>query len=248
MSRRFVLVRNEDATGISGTGTVAEGIEWTRGWCSLMWLTDKFSCSIYPSIRDIEVIHGHNGKTQIQWLDPPTSAGLTGTSAKPAGPNTEFTNTSPDLPANDRYLAAYGQYDSDLRTNGPDDFDAFRDAVQGLGLGLPGTEMRSALIAQAMEGHFSDCATSSGPYAHEEECTCGEYDRRMVINKIDEQLGLRPVVDKKGRVIAWEGHYDPASGRCPSCLEPLPQIGDACQVCGMSFSEQYLAKAPKQNG
>lgn len=67
--RRFHLIRNEDATGVSGTGTVAEGIEFTDGSVSLRWLTTTTSTAIYNSVQDVETIHGHGGRTLVQWID-----------------------------------------------------------------------------------------------------------------------------------------------------------------------------------
>lgn len=68
--RRFNLVRKEDETGVSGIGTVAEGIEFNDGVCVLRWLTDiKSIAAIYTSIEDVEKLHGHNGKTVVEWID-----------------------------------------------------------------------------------------------------------------------------------------------------------------------------------
>ncbi|QIQ62971.1 hypothetical protein SEA_MOAB_86 [Streptomyces phage Moab] len=67
--RRFNLVRNEDETGVSGTGTVAQGIQFDDGTCAMRWLTAKASVAFYDSIQDLEEIHGHGGKTVIEWID-----------------------------------------------------------------------------------------------------------------------------------------------------------------------------------
>lgn len=67
-SRRFVLQRNEDETGISGTGVVAEGIEFSTGWCALSWMTSAHSVGIYPNVKELERIHGHNGRAVVVWL------------------------------------------------------------------------------------------------------------------------------------------------------------------------------------
>lgn len=67
--RRFVLNRQVDETGISGTGIVAEGCVFSNGWVALTWLTGHTSLVFYPGIRDVEFIHGHGGKTVIEWLD-----------------------------------------------------------------------------------------------------------------------------------------------------------------------------------
>lgn len=68
-SRRFLLVRSEDATGTSGTGTVAEGTRFRDGTVALRWLTATTSTALYASIGDVIAIHGHEGRTTIHWLD-----------------------------------------------------------------------------------------------------------------------------------------------------------------------------------
>jgi hypothetical protein len=67
--KRFILDRLEDTTGISGTGIIAEGVEFTTGWVALTWLTAINSLVFYPSMENVEHIHGHNGSTMIVWLD-----------------------------------------------------------------------------------------------------------------------------------------------------------------------------------
>jgi len=66
--RLFVLNRTKDETGISGTGIVAEGVEFSNKKCVIAWLTEHTSTAIYDCIEDVEAIHGHDGKTQIMWL------------------------------------------------------------------------------------------------------------------------------------------------------------------------------------
>ena len=67
--RRFELHRDEDATGVSGVGRVAQGVEFDNGFCALTWLTAHTSVAVYPSIESLEAIHGHGGRTRIAWLD-----------------------------------------------------------------------------------------------------------------------------------------------------------------------------------
>jgi len=68
--RKFVLVRHHDHTGVSGTGIVAEGVEFTNGRVCMIWLTRQaHSVVIHENIAEVETIHGHNGATTIQWLD-----------------------------------------------------------------------------------------------------------------------------------------------------------------------------------
>jgi hypothetical protein len=68
--RRFHLERDTDATGISGTGKVAEGCVFSNGWCCMTWLTEITSCVWYPNIGAVEFIHGHGGLTRIVFYDP----------------------------------------------------------------------------------------------------------------------------------------------------------------------------------
>ena len=65
--RVFELIRHEDETGISGIGVVAEGIEFSNGKCAIAWMTRFSSVAVYDSIRLVEAIHGHDGKTEISW-------------------------------------------------------------------------------------------------------------------------------------------------------------------------------------
>lgn len=63
--RTFKLVRDEDETGISGIGVVAEGVEFSNGMCAMSWLTAMHSVAVYPNVRQLEAIHGHNGRTKV---------------------------------------------------------------------------------------------------------------------------------------------------------------------------------------
>lgn len=63
--RIFYLNRKEDATGVSGTGRVAEGAQFSDGSCVLRWLTLVRSTVFYNSIADVEHIHGHSGLTEV---------------------------------------------------------------------------------------------------------------------------------------------------------------------------------------
>jgi len=65
----FVLRRDVDASGISGEGIIAEGVEFSTGWCALSWLTKAHSIGVYPNIKELERIHGHDGATVVEYLD-----------------------------------------------------------------------------------------------------------------------------------------------------------------------------------
>lgn len=68
--RRFFLDRATDETGISGTGTVAQGVVWGDGSVALRWLTRHRSTCVYASMDDVVAIHGHAGKTRVRYEDP----------------------------------------------------------------------------------------------------------------------------------------------------------------------------------
>lgn len=68
--RRFQLVREVDVTGVSGTGVVAEGIEWSDGSACVHWIVgEHHSWVVWASVGAVEQIHGHNGATRIEWVD-----------------------------------------------------------------------------------------------------------------------------------------------------------------------------------
>ncbi len=67
--RRFVLVRSEDVTGTSGTGDVAEGTVFSSGMAVINWLREPFAMGIYQTVEDVIMVHGHEGRTQIHFID-----------------------------------------------------------------------------------------------------------------------------------------------------------------------------------
>lgn len=70
-SRRFKLVRTEDVNGNSGTGDVAEGVEFSNGMVAITFLSEHRGATIWDCIRSPKHLHGHEGKTKLVWLDPP---------------------------------------------------------------------------------------------------------------------------------------------------------------------------------
>ncbi len=67
--RRFVLVRSEDVSGVSGTGEVAQGVLFSSGKAVIAWIRTPTSIDIYDSLEDLLTIHGHAGRTRVRWLD-----------------------------------------------------------------------------------------------------------------------------------------------------------------------------------
>lgn len=67
--RAFRLVREQDVTGVSGTGVVAEGVEFSSGVVALTWLSEWPTSVVFHDrgIESVEAIHGHGGATRIEW-------------------------------------------------------------------------------------------------------------------------------------------------------------------------------------
>lgn len=74
--RRFLLIREDDETGMSGTGIVAEGVEMSSGTCLVQFRSHIASSTLYDSVKAVKEIHGHTDAktTRIKWLDPDPNA------------------------------------------------------------------------------------------------------------------------------------------------------------------------------
>lgn len=64
-----ILRRDEDPSGVSGTGTVAEIFEADDGAVAIRWRGDRPSWGLWADIRDLEAIHGHGGKSTVVYKD-----------------------------------------------------------------------------------------------------------------------------------------------------------------------------------
>jgi hypothetical protein len=73
VAKRFELHRKVDVSGTSGTGVVAEGVQFRDGRVALRWLTATSSSAFYDSMDHVQAIHGHEGATAIVWIDDETS-------------------------------------------------------------------------------------------------------------------------------------------------------------------------------
>lgn len=67
--RRFQLHRDVDVSGVSGTGVVADGVAFDDGVTVVHWRGERRSTVVWPSVDDVEVIHGHGGATRLVWID-----------------------------------------------------------------------------------------------------------------------------------------------------------------------------------
>lgn len=65
--RTFKVIRTEDVSGISGTGVVAEGVEFHDGQCAISWFGRHQIVEIAADIKTWIIVHGHGGRTTIQW-------------------------------------------------------------------------------------------------------------------------------------------------------------------------------------
>ena len=68
--RRFWLYRKEDQSGVSGVGYVAEGVEWTDGRVDVRFLSPHKTDNGFPNMKELLNLHGHNGYTEVIWVDP----------------------------------------------------------------------------------------------------------------------------------------------------------------------------------
>lgn len=67
--RFYELVRDEDVSGTSGTGPVAQVVQFENGWCAVAFYSETAGVPniiCYGSIDDVEKIHGHGGLTRLE--------------------------------------------------------------------------------------------------------------------------------------------------------------------------------------
>ena len=70
--RLFALNRQQDVTGVSGSGIVAHGVQFADGQVTLRWLGQFASTVIWDSLDAAMNVHGHDGKTRVVWLNSGT--------------------------------------------------------------------------------------------------------------------------------------------------------------------------------
>lgn len=64
--KRFHFEREQDISGISGTGVVASGCLFIdSGEVVLHWIGSHSCTNLYHNLDDVIAIHGHNGATKI---------------------------------------------------------------------------------------------------------------------------------------------------------------------------------------
>jgi hypothetical protein len=67
--RTFELVRYRDLSGVSGTGVVAEGCVFTDGSVALRWRGTNPATAVWPDVESVLAVHGHQGATEVRWLE-----------------------------------------------------------------------------------------------------------------------------------------------------------------------------------
>ncbi|WP_020387692.1 hypothetical protein [Kribbella catacumbae] len=77
--RTFELVRYRDLSGVSGTGVVAEGCVFTDGSVALRWRGNNPATAVWPDVESVLAVHGHQGATEVRWLEDELSAAYAST-------------------------------------------------------------------------------------------------------------------------------------------------------------------------
>ncbi|NML55331.1 hypothetical protein HHL19_16295 [Streptomyces sp. R302] len=66
--RPFVLVRDVDVSGVSGTGIVANGIEFPDGHAAIHWTGSRWPTTTpHSCMESVTDIHSHEGATRVVW-------------------------------------------------------------------------------------------------------------------------------------------------------------------------------------
>ena len=69
------MIRDEDVSGVSGTGPVGEIVEFESGWVAVSfygYTADIPNIIVYSELSHAEKIHGHKGRTRIVERKVPT--------------------------------------------------------------------------------------------------------------------------------------------------------------------------------
>lgn len=66
--RRFLLIRNQNSPGIS-EDVLAEGTVFSDGLSVIRWLHEPCSMAVFNTVDDVLAVHGHEGETQLHFVD-----------------------------------------------------------------------------------------------------------------------------------------------------------------------------------
>jgi len=64
----YEMIRDEDVSGVSGTGPVGEIVEFENGWVAVSFYgftADVPNVIVYSKLSDADKIHGHAGRTRL---------------------------------------------------------------------------------------------------------------------------------------------------------------------------------------
>lgn len=92
--RYFELHRDDDVSGVSGEGVVADGVVFDlptdmtfpdglrlflpSGWVRLRWRGPRRSVVLWDSLGAAQDVHGHGGATRVVFVDRPAADAITG--------------------------------------------------------------------------------------------------------------------------------------------------------------------------
>lgn len=69
-ARSGFLVRRDDVTGLSGVGRVAWIVQFPDGPCVVRWCVSEVrQTAVFASLNDVLAVHGHDGRTVVEWGD-----------------------------------------------------------------------------------------------------------------------------------------------------------------------------------
>lgn len=67
MSKLFKLSREEDTTGISGIGIVADGVLFENGKVVVCWRGKQQSIVVWDNLEEMKAVSCTHSKTKIIW-------------------------------------------------------------------------------------------------------------------------------------------------------------------------------------
>lgn len=106
-ARPFLLQRDRDISGVSGTGTVADGVLWPDGTASVRWRGEHPSVVFWDRGEEsIAHVHGHGGATRVVWADETTDAPSTPVSTCPRTDRHGY-HMWPERPERDRFCPGH---------------------------------------------------------------------------------------------------------------------------------------------
>jgi hypothetical protein len=88
---------------VSGTGVVAEGVQFSDGSVAMRWLSAHRSTVVWGTLSAAHAVHGHDGKTRFVMLDDRSgrypSADWARAPVTPAGAGSSSGGVYPVLPS-----------------------------------------------------------------------------------------------------------------------------------------------------